>query len=99
MRNETGSSEPGRLYTTAHAAHYETKDLGKALVLYRGIMAAHPDSQEAAYSRSQINNIVKAVVPEQELFDAQLDLAMARFAPGLDRSEAGFSTAKAEDSQ
>lgn len=96
MRTKTGPSEATRLYTTAYAAHYETKDLGNALVLYRGVMAAHPDSQEAAYSRSQVQNIVRTVVPEHELFDAQFDLAMAKFQPQLNRSEAGFSHATAD---
>ena len=79
MRNDTGLTEASQQYAAAHAAHYGTKDLREALELYKGIVAAHPDTQEAGYSRSQIQNIVKAVVPSQELFDAQVDLALAHF--------------------
>jgi hypothetical protein len=41
-------------------------------------MAAHPDTEEAKYSRSQIQNIVNAVVPKKELFDAQMKLALVQ---------------------
>ncbi len=77
MRNDIGLTEAGLHYAAAHAAHYGTKDLGRALELYQDIVTAHPNSQEAGYSRSQIQNIVKSVVPKQELLDAQADLARA----------------------
>jgi hypothetical protein len=85
MRNDKGLTEASRQYAAAYAAHYETKDLREALELYRGILAAHPDTQEAGYSRSQIQNIVKKVVPENELFEAQVGMAMAHF--GGDRQQ------------
>lgn len=81
-RNDTGLTEvaeAGQQYAAAYAAHYTTKDLREALRLYRGLVAAHPNTQEAGYSQSQIQNIVNAVVPRQELIDAQVDLALARF--------------------
>ena len=81
-RNDTGLAEvaeAGRQYAAAYAAHYTTKDLREALRLYRDVMAAHPNTQEAGYSQSQIRNIVNAVVPRQELLDAQVDLALAHF--------------------
>ena len=81
-RNDAGLGEAGQQYAAAHAAHYTTKDLREALELYAGILAAHPNTQEAGYSRSQIQNIVNAVVPRQELFDAQVVLAMAHFEHG-----------------
>ncbi len=80
MKNETEVPDVSQQYSAAHAAHYNgTKDLGQALELYLDIMAAHPNTQEAGFSRSQIRNIVKAVVPEQQLFDVQVDLTLARF--------------------
>ena len=85
MRNDTGPTEAGQQYAAAHAAHYTTKNLREALDLYKGIIAAHPDTREAGYSRSQIQNIVNAVVPEQELFDAQVDLALAHLEHGDNR--------------
>jgi hypothetical protein len=85
MRNDTGFTEAGQQYATAYAAHYTTKDLHEALELYKGVMAAHPNTREAEYSRSQIQNIVNAVVPKQELFDAQVDLALAHLEHGDNR--------------
>jgi hypothetical protein len=78
-RTETGLTEAAQQYAEAHAAHYTAKDLREALRLYRGVIAAHPNTQEAGYSQSQIQNIVNAVVPKQELLDAQVDLALAHF--------------------
>ena len=77
MRNETGVTEAAQQYAAAHRRHYETKDLRRALELYAGIIAAHSDTREAGYSRSQIQNIVRTVVPKQELFNAQVGLASA----------------------
>ncbi len=85
MRNDTGRTEAGRQYAAAYAAHYTTKDLHEALELYGGVIVAHPKNQEAEYSRSQIQNIVNAVVPKQELFDAQVDLALAHSGHGDQR--------------
>jgi hypothetical protein len=77
MRKNTGQIEAGHQYAAAYAAQYETKNLREAVDLYRGIMTAYPTTHEAEYSRTQIQNIVNAVVPRQELFDAQLELALA----------------------
>jgi hypothetical protein len=73
----SGQIEAGHQYAAAYAAQYETKNLREALDLYKGIMTAYPTSHEAEYSRAQIQSIVNAVVPKQELFDAQLELALA----------------------
>ena len=77
MRNDTGLTEAAQQYAAAHAAHYTTKNLHRALELYRGIMAVHPNTQEAEYSRTQIQNIAKDVVPKQELLDSQVELTLA----------------------
>ena len=79
MKNETILTGAGRQYAEAYAAHYTAKDLHGAMDLYKGVMTEHPDSDEAGYSRSQIHNIVKSVVPEQELFDSQVNMALAHF--------------------
>ena len=76
MRNETELTEAGKQYAEAYAAHYTTKDLYEALELYKGIMAEHPNTKEAEYSRTQIQNIVQSVVPKQRLLDAQVELAL-----------------------
>ena len=77
MRNGTGVGEAGRLYAAAHRSHYQLEDLRQALELYKDVIADHPETQEAGYSLSQIQNIVKLVVPKQAFLDAQVDLASA----------------------
>lgn len=81
MRNDAVLTEASRQYAAAHEAHYGAKNLREALELYKGVMAAHPETRESADSRSQIQNIVKAVVPKQELFDAEVDLAYTHLEP------------------
>lgn len=82
MKREAQLRDVGHEYAAAHSLHYESKDLRSALDLYRGIVARYPDTREAEYSRSQIQNILNAVVPKQALFDAQIDLALAHCGPG-----------------
>jgi hypothetical protein len=77
MRNDTELTEAGREYAAAYAAHYTGRDLPVALQLYMRVMASHPGAQEAGYSRTQVQNIVNAVVPKQELLNAQIELARA----------------------
>jgi len=78
MSDHTALKEAAREYAAAYAAHYSERDLAKALRLYEKIMASHASAPEAGYSRTQVQNIVHAVVPEQELLDAQIELALAR---------------------
>jgi hypothetical protein len=80
MRNVTELGVAAQQYAAAHAVHHTTKDLGKALGLYRGVMAEHPNTQEAGYSHTQIQNIVNRVVPKQDLLDAQVELALDHLA-------------------
>jgi hypothetical protein len=68
----------GRAYAAAHAAHYSERNLPAALHLYMELIASAPNAPEAGYSRAQIKNIVHAVVPAQELLNAQLALALAQ---------------------
>jgi hypothetical protein len=77
MTKAIKKTEAGEQYASAHHGHYKTKDLADALGRYRAVMSAHPEALEAGYSRAQILNIVGAVVPQQELFDAHLVLALA----------------------
>ena len=75
MRNEAAPTEVGKQYAAAHAMQYKNKELYEALGLYEGVMADYPDTPEAEYSRSQIQNIAKSVVPKEELLAAQLAVA------------------------
>ena len=79
MINDIELTEAGRQYAAAYAAHYTGRDLPVALQLYKKVMASYPSAQEAGYSRMQVQNIVNTVVPKQELLDAQIELALARF--------------------
>ena len=78
MSDHTPLRDAAREYAAAYAAHYSERDLAKALRLYQRIMASRARAPEAGYSRTQVQNIVHAVVPEQELLDAQMELAHAR---------------------
>ena len=73
----TTPSPASQQYAIAYAAHYQTKDLRQAFELYKGVIDGHRDSAEAGWSRSQILNIIRGVVPEEELFEAQETLALA----------------------
>jgi hypothetical protein len=80
MGNEIELGEAGRQYAAAHAAHYVARDLPLALQLYKAVLASHPSTEEAHYSRAQVQNLVNAVIPKQELLEAQMELAVAHFA-------------------
>ncbi len=78
MHGHTELTESGRAYAAAHAAHYSERNLAAALQLYMELVASRPNGPEAAYSRAQIQNIINAVVPAQELLDTHIGLALAR---------------------
>ena len=73
----TKREEAGRQYAAAYDAQYTGRDLPVALRLYMKVVASHPDTQEAGYSCTQVHNIVNAVVPRQEILDAEAELAIA----------------------
>ena len=79
MRDNKLSSEASRQYASAYDAHYTAKEIDKAFALYEHIISDHPDTREAGYSRSQIQNIVNAVVPKKEIMDSLLELARIHF--------------------
>jgi hypothetical protein len=91
MRESRLSAEAEQQYASAYDAHYTTKDIHKAFALYEHIIAAHPGTQEARYSRSQVQNIVKAVVPEKKIMDSLLELARIHIEPNVP-SDAGPSS-------
>ncbi len=73
------STEARQKYTTAYAAQYTTKDTHKAFTLYADIIADHPNTEEAGYAKSQIQNIVKSFVPEEKFMDSLVGLARIHF--------------------
>ena len=79
MRESRLSTEVGQQYALAYNAHYKTKEVQKAFALYEHIIAAHPDTREAGYSRSQVQNIVNAVVPKKIIMESLVELARIHF--------------------
>jgi hypothetical protein len=79
MKESRLSEEAGQQYATAYDTHYKTKDIHKAFTLYEDIIAAHPDTKEAGYSKSQVQNIVNGVVPKKEIMDSLMKLARIHF--------------------
>jgi hypothetical protein len=77
MSDDGALTEAAREYAVAYAAQYSQRDLAVALQLYERLITSHPSAREAGYSRTQIQNIANAVVPEQDLLDAQIELAFA----------------------
>ena len=77
MKTEKELTEAGREYAAAYAAHYTDRDLPTALQLYLKVVSSHPGTKEAGYARAQAQNIINATVPDQELLDAQVELAVA----------------------
>jgi hypothetical protein len=72
---ETASA---RQYASAYARHYTEHDLLGALQAYGEVLEQHPNAPEAEYSRSQMRNIARSVIPARELLTAQVDLARLR---------------------
>lgn len=81
MSNDEKSKGASQRYSEAHGTHYGTQKLREALGLYMDIITEYPESREADFSRSQIHNIVKAVVPKWELIKAEEALALAHIEP------------------
>jgi len=79
METETELTEASRDYAAAYAAHYTDHDLPTALQLYLKVVSSHPGTKEAGYARAQAQNIINATVPDQELLDAQVELAVVHF--------------------
>jgi hypothetical protein len=79
MINNIELTEAGRQYAAAYEIHYGSKNLRKAFELYKKILTDHPDTKEAGYAKSQIQNIVNTIVPKEERLDSQMDLAAAIF--------------------
>jgi hypothetical protein len=82
MRDQNEPTGSARTYAVAYAAHYSERNLAAALQLYMELIASRPSAPEAGYSRVQIQNIIHAVVPAQELLDTQIGLALARLGRG-----------------
>ena len=80
----TANSPPSgaaRAYAEAYASHYSACDLTRALQAYQQLIADHPGTAEAGYSRSQIRNIVRQIVPAGALLAALVQLARDHLPP------------------
>lgn len=72
-----------KAYTEAHSAHYTEKNLKDACRRYGSLIAEYPDSKEAQYSRSQIDNIAKSAVPASLILD-ELMAMIEKHLPAVD---------------
>ena len=88
MRTPESPTAAEQRYAQAHAAHYANDDLLGALHGYGEVIASHPDSLEAGYSRTQILAIVNRVVPAGELLASHTALVLRHLQPEGDRSAA-----------
>lgn len=79
MKTRTELTVAGRDYAAAYAAHYAAHDLPTALKLYLEVIASHPGTRDAFNARSQARNIIRATVPEKELMNAHVELALTHF--------------------
>ena len=71
-----------RDYAAAYAKHYSQRDLTAAMQAYDEVIAQHPTAPEADYSRAQLRNIVRSVVPAAELLASETKLAREVLARG-----------------
>ena len=78
MSDNGSVAEATRAYQAAYAAAYFQRELAVASQLYERRIALHPCAREARYSRTPIQNIADAVVPEQDRLNAQIELALAQ---------------------
>lgn len=47
------------MYRLAYDAHYNRSEFDEAERIYRQVLAEHPDSQEARYARTQLENLAQ----------------------------------------
>jgi len=82
------STVSARSYATAYAMHYSKHDLLGALTAYDALITEYPNSPEADYSRAQMHNIVRSVIPAPTLLAAQIDLARRHLQTAADAETA-----------
>ena len=90
MSKDKELSQAAQSYADAYTSHYSERDYPAALRSYDQVIALHPSAPEAEYSRTQIRNIVRNVVPAKELLAAQLELVL-RYLKSDDDSPAAVS--------
>lgn len=77
------ATEAAQAYEFAYRIHQEQGDLLKAFLAYDRVMRQYPSAPEASYSRYRMRSIVDTVVPEDELWIAQYQLALRFLNPPL----------------
>lgn len=77
MKNNNEPTEANIKYAAAYTVHYEEKNLREAFERYRHIVTVYKDTQEARYAQTQIHNIINNLVPQKDIFDAQVNLLLS----------------------
>jgi hypothetical protein len=75
------ASAAARDYAVACASHYGDRDLPAAVRAYAAVVVSHAGTPEEGYARTQIGNIVRSVVPVQDLLTAHVDLVLRHGLP------------------
>jgi rubrerythrin len=72
----------GKLYSKAHDIHYLDKNIDRAYWLYKQIIDDFPDSKEAGYAKTQIQNIENSrnleKVKEEKKIKKQSDIQVEK---------------------
>lgn len=74
MSEEENAKE---LYYSAHELHYKDHKLKEALEIYQRIRKEHPGTNSASDAKTQIHNIIRKVVPENDLIDSLVKMSVA----------------------
>jgi hypothetical protein len=73
-------AEASKQYSAAYKTHYTEQDFHLAFCQYVDLIDCYPSSLEANYARTQIENIVKVLIPDDELLSALVLLLEMKFA-------------------
>ena len=72
-------AEASKQYSAAYTTHYTERDFHLAFCQYVDLINLYPSSLEARYARTQIENLVKALIPDDELLLALVHLLEGKF--------------------
>lgn len=72
-------AEAGKKYAAAYETHYTQQNFHSAFCQYVDLIDLYPDSLEAKYARTQLDNIVKALIPDDERLSSLVQLLERKF--------------------
>ena len=72
-------AEACKQYSAAYESHYTDQNFYLAFCKYLDLINMYPSSIEAKYARTQIENLVKVLIPGDELLTALVQLLEQKF--------------------